>query len=304
MDGERRYSGAECRAEGRTLIGPAIRYDDVSRTFRERFLPGAFDLDSKTRYLDLRHNKLMAMAWTNGGGLELVDSAEMLMVKATLPDIPVANLALRELAAGRLTGFSIDFVPLKRTKDAAGLRTVHRAELNGVGLVDKPSYPQSTVEVRAKAPYTLSGKIPLNKPLTCRCHRGTCDRVRFTEAAFDDAIAGDDEILLITGEFESALASKARRSLTLRKTDDAIEVDARLPDTTAAADLAARSRAVDLLTRPVFDQELSEFTEADGLATYTKVHVKAVLVGASNVEGWPAATVRGKSARRSALRLL
>lgn len=292
--------GGECRAVGRTLTGPALVYGDVSAAHRERFEPGAFsDLDSRTRWLDIEHDRTRLLAWTAGGGLELRDTDDGLIVKAELPKTPLHDGVLRRVQDGSLSGFSIEFHPVEERRES-GIRVVTKAELDGVAVVRDPSYGQSRAEVRAKSAFRLSGRIPINKPLTCRCHRGTCDRVRFTETAFDDAIAGDDEILLITGEFESALASKAKGTLTLRRTKDAVEVDAGLPDTVASADLAAKSGAVNLLVRPVFDQQLSDFTEADGVATYTKVHVKAVLVGASNVEGWPAATVRGKSARRSA----
>ncbi len=298
MEIERHYSGVEVRAAGRTLTGPALVYGDVSPTHRERFESGAFTLDNKTRWLDLRHDETRMLAWTGGGGLELTDRPDALMVSATLPETPLHNRALAEVRDGTLKGFSVEFRAQAERRES-GIRVVTGAALAGIGLVPEPSYPASTAEVRARG-FSLSGRIPFNKPMTCRCHRGTCDRVQFEPGAFDEAL-GDEgrDTLLITGTFDSAMASRQKGTLKFSKSDGALKVEAQLPATTAADDLAANSKNVDLLTRPVFDQDLSEYIEKDGVATYTKVHLKAVLVGASDVEGWPAATIAGKSARRS-----
>ncbi len=294
---ERHYSGIECRAAGRTLTGPAIRYGDVSPTHRERFEPGAFTLDNRTRWLDLRHDESRLLAWTGGGGLELTDAPDALTVTATLPETPLHDAALTQVRDGTLKGFSVEFRAQSERRES-GIRVVTGAALAGIGLVPEPSYPASTAEVRARG-FSLSGRIPFGKPMTCRCHRGSCDVVKFTEDAFDEALESQRDTLLITGTFDSAMASRQKGTLKFTKSDGELKVEANLPATTAADDLAASAGSVNLLTRPVFDQDLSEYVEKDGVATYTKVHLKAVLVGASDVEGWPAATIAGKSARRS-----
>ena len=46
-------SPLECRATGRTLEGPAIRYGDVSSFHKERFEPGAFTLDEQNALVEL-----------------------------------------------------------------------------------------------------------------------------------------------------------------------------------------------------------------------------------------------------------
>ena len=300
---ERRFSGVEVRSAGRTLTGPALVYADVSPTHKERFTPGSFsDLGDRTHWLDIEHDKTRLLAWT-GAGLELRDSPEALMVTAILPVTPLHDAALRQVRDGLLRGFSIEFhAREERRKD--GVRVVSSALLDGIGLVKNPSFQQSTAEIRRGGGFRLSGRIPLGKSMTCKCHRGTCDRVSFADDAFDESLADEGrDVLLITGTFDSAMASKNVGSLRMTKTDGALKVEADLPATMAADDLAANAKNVSLLTRPVFDQNLSKFVEKDGVAHYSRVRLKAVLVGASDVAGWPAAKIIGKSARRSARRI-
>ena len=145
---ERYFAGLEIRADGRTLVGPAIRYGEVSPGHRERFEAGAFALDDdRTRWLDVGHDRSIVIAHTDGGGLEFRDTADALEVTARLPSIPAANQALADLQAGRLRGFSVEFDSLQETRDGE-IRVVERALLAGIGLVKNPSYNGSVVEVR------------------------------------------------------------------------------------------------------------------------------------------------------------
>ena len=138
----------EIRAEGRKLSGPAIVYGDVSPSHRERFEGGAFQLDNRTRWLDVRHDRASVIAFTNGGGLELEATDRGLEVRAELPEIPAADMALAAVQRGELTGFSIEFLALEE-RQQDGLRVIARAELLGVGLVPSPSYAQSQAELRS-----------------------------------------------------------------------------------------------------------------------------------------------------------
>lgn len=299
---ERRFSGVECRAEGRSIFGPALVYGDVSPTHKERFTPGAFgDLDETTRWLDIEHDKSRLLAWT-GAGLELRDSPEALMVTATLPVTPLHDTALQQVRDRRMRGFSIEFVSKEEHRES-GIRVISAGSLQGLALVRNPSYTQSTVEVRRGGGFRMSGRIPTNRAMTCKCHRGSCDRVSFADDAFDESLDSDRDTLLITSTFDSAKASQSKKTLRFTKDKDGLKVEADLPATMAADDLAANSKNLALLVRPVLDQELSEFVEKNGVAHYSKVHLKAVLIGASDVTGWPAATISGSSARRSARRV-
>ena len=135
MSAERFYAGLELRAEGRRLVGPAVTYGEVSPSHRERFEAGAFDLrDGRTRWLDVAHDPERVIAHTDGGGLELRDTAQALEVAATLPRIPAADKALADVQAGKLRGFSIEFHAEAERRES-GIRIVSKAALVGVGLV-------------------------------------------------------------------------------------------------------------------------------------------------------------------------
>ena len=148
MATERYFAGLEVRTDGRSLVGPVIRYGEVSPGHRERFEPGAFALDDgRTRWLDVGHDRSIVIAHTDGGGLEFRDTPEALEVTARLPEIPAAMRALEDVKAGRLRGFSLEFDSLQETRDGE-IRVVQRAALAGVGLVSSPSYTGSVPEVR------------------------------------------------------------------------------------------------------------------------------------------------------------
>lgn len=146
---ERRAADGEIRVEGRKLHGTAMRFGDVSPTHRERFEPGAFRY-ADTVHLDLDHDPERAIAWTNGGGLDLsADDAELRIAVEAVPPIPAGNRALEEIRAGK-NGLSVEFRALKERRDADGIRVIEEAELRGVGIVGRPSYEASRVEARSR----------------------------------------------------------------------------------------------------------------------------------------------------------
>ena len=281
---ERLFSGAECRAEGRTLIGPAMRFGDISPSHRERFEAGAIDLtDGLTRWLDIGHDRSRLLAWCPGGGLELRTTADALEVAATLPTTPVHDAALAGVRDGRFTGFSVEFHSLSERREG-GLRVIERAKLDGIGLVSAPSYPGSTVEARAELRASgLRGSIPYGAALQCRCHPGEANVVRFTPGAFRESIATRN-VLAIIGQYDRAIASTSKGSLRIRETRAGIEVEIdRLPDTQAARDLVEQADVVPLYVRPIYRTEDSaDFTEADGVATYKRATLRAILIGATD----------------------
>ena len=165
---ERSLRPLELRAEGRKLEGIALRYGDVSPTHRERFLPGAFDLEGgSTRWLSYRHDRTRILAHSEGGGLILRDTPEALFLEADLPALPLADKALEEVRSGALAGLSIEFFSQRESRDG-GIRVVEEASLAGIGLVAEPSYPESKVETRQAG--TIVSSIPYGTSMACECY--------------------------------------------------------------------------------------------------------------------------------------
>ena len=142
MDAERSY--AEFRVAGRTLIGAAIRYGDISPSFGERFVPGAFEALPDVAPVNLQHDADLVVV----PEAILLDTPKELHVRA---DLQEGSAALALVRRGALRGFSLEFRALSERFEA-GVRVIERAEFRGLALVDKPAYRGSTVEVRTDAP--------------------------------------------------------------------------------------------------------------------------------------------------------
>lgn len=291
---ERRYSGVELRAEGRTLVGPAMRYGDISPSHRERFEPGAFALDGKTRWLDVRHDRNRVIAWTEGGGLTLTDTREALMVRAVLPEIPLADVALADVRAGNLAGFSVEFNARDEAREN-GIRVVRKAELSGVGLVGSPSYQQSTLELRGRSGRTMRAVIPADRNVACRCSGVQCKFARITgeamQEAFDEAFEqATREIVAGFGSFDAPLASRSSGTLRgriLGNGDGQVEID--LPEGTAGAATAAAHDAAGVIVRPYIDAADAESVIEGETRVYSKAPIRGILVSATDQrDGWPA----------------
>lgn len=295
---ERRTGPLELRAEGRALTGPAMRYGDVSPSHRERFEPGAFALDARTRWLDVRHDRDRVIAHTAGGGLELTDTREALMVRAELPEIPAADRALADVAAGRLRGFSIEFNAVEERRES-GIRVVSRADLSGIGLVGSPSYTQSAVEIRARSGRTMTATFPKNKQLACKCSGVGCKWAKFVGESFqkmmDEAFQGalDDlanDTIAAFGSFDTPLASRSSGTLrgrVLANGDGQVEID--LPDSPAGAATVAADSAAGVIVRPYIDRDLAESVLEGETRVYHRAPLRGVIVSATDQrEGWPA----------------
>ena len=296
MTAERVYHGHEVRAEGRRLMGPAIRYGDVSPSHRERFEAGAFALsDGRTRWLDVAHDRNAVIAHTDGGGLELRDTREALLVSATLPAIPAAEAALEGVRSGVYRGFSVEFDSLAERREA-GLRVIERAALAGVGLVRSPSYQGSVAEIRQGK---VRSVIPYGSRLACECQTGDCNSVRIERA---EAIPGRD-VLAVAGNFRRAIASVRRGSMTLEQTAAGLEValSGEALGLPAARELAEMAKAVPIFMRPIFDRELSRFVEDGEIAVFELMALRGILLGATdNSDGWPEVEFGEPRAERSA----
>ena len=169
----------ELRQSGRSLIGRFLynataTVSDRGRVRKERFAPRAFDfaVNDESREVHLLHGHSFdrPLASRRAGTLELEDSAEALVFRATLPEIEAQPTymvdAVKQIEAGLLSGVSPGFrVPPAAAVPGAEelvpepgnpgvqVRVIRAAVLFELSLVSRPSYPDSTeVDVRAWRP--------------------------------------------------------------------------------------------------------------------------------------------------------
>ena len=286
------YRFAELRNTGRRLSGVGITYGEETRhrLGLERFEAGAFgDVSGLDVILNYQHDRDRPLARTGGGGLTLIDTKEVLEVKAELPATRAADDALELVRAKVLRGFSVEFRSITEER-IDNVRSIQKAELSGMGLVDSPAYPGSKVEARVRLGTKLISRIPFAKKLECRCQTnrgaGDCNTVRFSKTTWDESLDNDKQVLGIVGEFSGAIASRSRGGLILTKTEDALEIEITPADTEASRELLRQAEEVPLLMRPIFNNE--QFTEVDGVATYESANLRAILIGPTDsAQGWP-----------------
>lgn len=157
--------------EGRTLEGYASLYGAESRTLREggrifteRIAPGAFDAslssDVKLYYM---HDASMPLARTKSGTLTLTSDARGLKFRANLPETTLGNDVRALMERGDLSGeMSFGFVVERDTwsKDQRS-RTVERARLLEISIVQDAAYPQTSSSLR-------SSSVELSRALAAR----------------------------------------------------------------------------------------------------------------------------------------
>ena len=292
-------AGVEFRVAGRTLAGVAMVYGDVSPDYRERFVPGAFGTVPTTIPVNLQHDAAIVVAER----AVLADGPRELRVRA---DLPERSAALALVRRGALTGWSIEFRARAERREA-GVRVVERADLTGLALVDAGAYPSSTAEVRrstrARSGRRLRSRIPYDESLACECiarsgpgSGGACvPLARFSKVAGDamaqavnDALAEARDVLAVMGEYKRPIASASRGTLRANSTDDGLEVEIDIPAGTVGDDVVAANEAAGVVVRPLIDMERSEYQDTDRGREYTKPHVRAFLIGATDTkQGWP-----------------
>ena len=148
----------ELRAEGRQIIGDVMVYGRAATVLgpggtimQETFQPGAFReyLTGYATRLNLMHDRSIEIASTaenRRGKLELFDSAEVLRLVATLPAGEPFDMALELVRDGTASQTSIEFRAIDQRIEGEK-RTIERATLPGVALVDSGAYA-GAVETR------------------------------------------------------------------------------------------------------------------------------------------------------------
>lgn len=142
------------QTDDRVLTGTIIRFDDeanIAGVFRERVNRDAFTI-RQDMILNASHNRAFPLAKLNGpesASLTIRQSTGSLEIRARVVDTTIGNDALANVRAGLLTGFSVEMaVHEDEWREDATLRIIKRATMHGVALVDRPAYPQSSVEAR------------------------------------------------------------------------------------------------------------------------------------------------------------
>ena len=241
---------AEIRADGRQLSGVAVKYGDTAKLpfGLERFEPGAFGrVQDADIILNVQHRRDRPLARSGGGGLLLTDSQRELAIAATLPSTRESDDALELVRTGVLRGLSIEFTARRDRKDN-GVRVVEKAELSGVGLVDRPAYRESSVEAREEFRLDgrgLSGAIFYDMD-TVISDTESIRKERYSPGAFDFAIEdGTREINLIMGRsYDRPLASRRAGSLQLEDGPDALRFNVdTLPETSYVNDFRSQVAA-------------------------------------------------------------
>ena len=161
---ERRFAVAEYRQtkQGVLVQGVVVPYGqsaDIAGMFKEQFLPGAFgDVTVADVVVNVQHDRGRPLARSGkDGGLVLEDSATALRAEVLLPETQDGHDTAVLLKRGVLAGFSVEFRVAEDGESWPGenLRVISRAELRGIGIVDRPAYDQALAEVakRAKAAF-------------------------------------------------------------------------------------------------------------------------------------------------------
>ena len=241
---EKRY--CELRAQGRVLSGSAVRYGDVATLpfGRERFQAGASPgVATSDVILNASHDRGRPLARTGGGGLVLTDTAKELSIRADLAPTREADDTLTLVRAGVLRGISLEFIARSERREG-NVRVIERADLRGLGVVDRPAYGGSLVSAREEVRQRgrgLTGRFDYNVPTVLR-DRGRRRKQTVRPGAFRFAIEDETrEINLLLGRnYDQPLASKQAGTLTLIDNAERLEffVD-ELPDTSYVSDFRA-----------------------------------------------------------------
>lgn len=278
-------------------------YGAVAPGYRERFEPGGLVDMADPFALVMQHDTSLVIA-TTADVLTVADSPAAFEARAELdPD----SAALTLVRSGALTGMSVGFVAHRERRDERGLRVVERYSYDHLGLVDRPGYPEATVEVRARwnaaqrvARYRSS--VPTGRRMRCECSGPDVSFAEFTADAFRSALgeasASGADITACFGSYENVIASTSKGTLRLGVAGGgALTVDVDIPDTALGHRLLDAEHDAGTVARPFVDDPdgtRSEIVEADGetVRRWRKPRLRAVVLTATDArEGWPAPTV-------------
>ena len=123
---------------------------DKKRGIKERFEPGSFANPGGTDVvLNMMHERSVPLSRTGSGGLRLRDSMSRLEMETELPKTRAADDAIELVSTKVLRGLSVEFLP-GEYRIEGGDTIVHErgATLRNIGLVDRPAYKGTDVQLR------------------------------------------------------------------------------------------------------------------------------------------------------------
>ena len=278
----------------RNLQGRVITYNEIAPTVNELVKQGAFRF-RKNVTLNVMHRPLQVLAWTANDSLTLKRSAAGIELRSELPHIPAADLAIDQIKRKTLNGLSVEMIVERETRNTAGTRIIEQAELVGVGLVDVPAYPSSTLELRRRSGTSTRSSIRKDVPAACECSGLNCSYAEFTDNALDtlvDSFNEKDEILAAYNNFSEPLASKTTNSVRVAKTSSGVTVTIDLPDSDSGMKVLDAIENSGVVVRPFLDRTLSTGTErplSEGrnVMVYDKAVLRGFIISATDQsEGW------------------
>lgn len=142
---ERRF--IEFRADNDGLSGTVIRYGDVAAfgDFTERFASGSIRMDADI-VANIMHDRAKPVARI-GAGLTLSDTGGAVEARIAFPETSFARDAKELVEARILRGFSIEFMAIRERMEGRE-RIIEKARMTGLGIVDRPAYPDSVIADR------------------------------------------------------------------------------------------------------------------------------------------------------------
>ena len=280
---ERLTQRAELRAEGRKVAGVVMAYNSIGDR-NEKFAPGSL-IRQPDAWLNVGHDPLAVVGW-QGAGVVFEDRADVLAVRAELPRIPAADLALDGIRSGKLNGLSVEFESIREHREnQTGTRVLESARFYGAGIVEAPSYGLSRLETRQRTGPSISGRVRLNTRLACSCRDG-CDATKLATDSMDKALAeaatGDREITaFMTGRYDRPLG-RVGDGLSVTRTGNLLTVKLdTLPDTTDVQDwLKTVEGGGQFTIRPYFPARSSDILKQGTTAVVRRADLRGFEIAA------------------------
>ena len=142
--------------------GILVRYNEPVNLgeFKEQFRSGAFTPIGDVIANQMHDRSKPLCRNSESGGLTLVDGQDELKAILDLPDTSIGRDTRILVRRGILRGLSLEFAVTEETYNE-GLRDIKKAQLIGLGIVDRPAHPDALITKRNSQMF-LSVDDPVN----------------------------------------------------------------------------------------------------------------------------------------------